>query len=270
MDRPLLNITMNIMNNKIVILTLIAAVIVSLWGSREVCAKSPMDFQVAPLASKISIYKGLAEIKNRLEESPDNIDLINQWAFIADYYGFWEETIKARTRLIEKGAGDFIVYVNLGREYMGLGEFDDAEKYLYQSLKIRPDNVFALYNLGLLYRYKGDFEQSLKFLKKASGIYPEWPEIYYELANTYLMTKQYDAAIENYTTSLELGLHDAALFENLGISYLGKKEKLKALESFEKALQTKSSDENLQKLFIAVKRSLPPDALSGAQDTSPE
>lgn len=219
-------------------------------------ARSPMDFQVAPLASKISIYKTLAQIKEELRERPDDMDLINQWAFIADYYGFWEETVKARTLLMEKGTGDFMLYVNLGREYMGLGEFQKGEKYLRQSLHIKPDNVFALYNLGLLFRYRGDFKQSLEFLKKASDVYPGWPEIYYELGNTYLMIKEYDPAIENYTASLELGLHDSALFENLGISYLGKKEKEKALDYFEKASAEKPTDVNLQKLLIAVRRSL--------------
>lgn len=232
-----------------------AVLILSVWffPVPQAFTRSPMDFQVAPFASKISIYHVFSQIKNRLKEDPENIDLLNQWAFVAEYYGFWEEMIKARTRLIEAGYGNFLVYVNLGQEYMGLGEFERGEKYLRQSLAIRPGNVFALYNLGLLFRYKGDFVRSLEFFKRASSIYPEWPEIYYELANTYVMVTDYDRAIDNYTKSLDLGMHDAALFENLGFSYLGKKEKMKALDYFEKALQKNPSDENLRKLFLAVR-----------------
>ncbi len=225
-------------------------------GPQSAWPRSPMDFQVAPLASKISIYNVLSQIKEKLRNHPRDIDVLNQWAFVAEYYGFWEETIQARTRLIEEGYGDFMVYVSLGQEYMGLGEFAAGEKHLRQSLSIRPGNVFALYNLGLLFRYKGDFPRSLEFFKRARDVYPEWPEFYYELGNTYVMIKDYDRAIDNYTKSLQLGMHDAALFENLGFSYLGKKEKLKALDYFKQALQKNPSDENLRKLFLVVKRSL--------------
>jgi tetratricopeptide (TPR) repeat protein len=198
-----------------------------------------------PSASEI-----ITEIKEQLKQNPDDLKMIGHWAFVAGYYGLWEESIEANTRLIELGDKDPTTYNNLGRAYMNLDNLTEAEKYLKKSLELQPDNFFAFHNLGLLFQFKKEFNTSIQYLKKALEISSNWPQTHYDLGNTYLGIKDYERAIQCYKKSIELGQNNADIYKKLGIAYLGKDDKDQALNYFNKALNLSPEDEALKGLFL--------------------
>lgn len=72
-------------------------------------------------------------------------------------------------------------YMMLGVAYQNLGNFDKAENYLRQAVKLSPESADPRLNLGLFYLSRGNTSKASVEFKKAIAVDPKGPLGWFEL-----------------------------------------------------------------------------------------
>ncbi|MDA3952732.1 MAG: tetratricopeptide repeat protein [Bacteroidales bacterium] len=146
--------------------------------------------------------------------------------------------------------------------YQNKGDYDDAEKYYAESLKIREklkNNALiavSLNNFGVLHRKKGEFDISKDFFFKSLSINQNLNDsislamIYNNLGLVFDNSGQYDEAITYHFKSLEirekLGVKSdiASSLNNIGIIFISTEKYNEALKYLKKSLRIKEELKN--------------------------
>ena len=93
---------------------------------------------------------------------------------------------------------------NLGWAYYNKKEYELAEKYYKDALKIEPRFVIALSGLGKTYIATGKIPESVVIFEKAVKISPSSAELYLDLADAYRLSREYKKALDAYSKVIEL------------------------------------------------------------------
>ena len=83
------------------------------------------------------------------------------------------------------GAGDFSKHYNKGIEFYKQGKYDQAGKAFEEAIKIKPNDVYALYGLGNTYYCKAKYDDAVKIYSRAIKINPEYAKVHYSLSLAY-------------------------------------------------------------------------------------
>lgn len=109
---------------------------------------------------------------------------------------------KEANRLYESPEKKAAATNNIGNAYLAMGNTQEAEHFLTESLKLSKANVekaTTYYNLGRLFRTKGDLEQSIHYHTKSvelcTSLTYEFNSSSRELMDIYLSTNQNEKAI---------------------------------------------------------------------------
>jgi tetratricopeptide (TPR) repeat protein len=86
-------------------------------------------------------------------------------------------------------------YVFMALCYRHLGQYDEAKRYLKQSLSADPNNLPTLFNLGFIARKEGDYPQSEQYLQRAVRLDKDYPEVLFELGSLKMDQKKFDQAV---------------------------------------------------------------------------
>lgn len=93
---------------------------------------------------------------------------------------------------------------NLGWAYYNKKEYDLAEKYYKDALKIEPRFAIALSGLGRTYVAMGKISDAIATFEKAVKIFPGFAELYLDLADAYRLSREYKKALDAYSKVIEL------------------------------------------------------------------
>ncbi len=93
---------------------------------------------------------------------------------------------------------------NLGWAYYNKKEYDLAEKYYQDALKIEPRFAIALSGLGKTYIATGRISEAIAALEKAVKNSPNSAELYLDLADAYRLSRKYKKALNAYKKVIEL------------------------------------------------------------------
>ena len=83
------------------------------------------------------------------------------------------------------GASDFSKHYNKGIEFYKQGKYDQAGKAFEEAIKIKPNDVYALYGLGNTYYCKAKYDEAVKIYSRAIKINPEYAKVHYSLSLAY-------------------------------------------------------------------------------------
>ena len=97
-----------------------------------------------------------------------------------------------------------LVRANLAVAYMQLGQLDEAERHLKESLKTKGDMPDAWTNLGSCLLQQGRLEESIEASLKALELMEEFAMAHNNLAVAYWELKQTDKARQHAKRALEL------------------------------------------------------------------
>jgi tetratricopeptide (TPR) repeat protein len=176
-------------------------------------------------------------------------------------------------------------YNDLGRAYLCLAEFPKGETSFKQALRIRPNNLSALYNLGVAYARQVKIEQANMVLRELQSKDPEAAkklqiEIgyahetdralesakklfeamrekrekeanYMAEGNKYFETKDYVRAIEAYKKAISVRPSSEA-YNALGVTYDALKQYSNAVSAFQEAIRIKPDDHESHYNLAAV------------------
>ncbi len=83
------------------------------------------------------------------------------------------------------GADDFSNHYNKGIEFYKQGKYDQAGNSFEEAIKIKPNDVYALYGLGNTYYCKAKYDEAVKIYTRAININPDYAKVHYSLSLAY-------------------------------------------------------------------------------------
>ncbi|MBS1259204.1 MAG: Cell division coordinator CpoB [Candidatus Scalindua arabica] len=83
------------------------------------------------------------------------------------------------------GAGEFSKHYNKGIEFYKQGKYDQAGKSFEAAIKIKPNDVYALYGLGNTHYCKAKYDDAVKIYTRAININPDYAKVHYSLSLAY-------------------------------------------------------------------------------------
>ena len=96
------------------------------------------------------------------------------------------------------------MYLNIGRCYFHIGDFDKAEYYFSKALELNVGCTIIM-SYGWLYHNKGEFQQALDFYDSICNSMDCNVFCYSQRFYTYLYLGNYDLSLENYNKAVDSG-----------------------------------------------------------------
>lgn len=111
-------------------------------------AQAPAQ-NVAKQAEKTDVEAHIAELREQLKKSPNDVSL---WTHLGNYCydsGRFDEAIEAYGRSLELAPGNPDVITDLGSMHRMKGQSAEALKYYEQAIALKPDHANAVFNKGV-------------------------------------------------------------------------------------------------------------------------
>lgn len=105
----------------------------------------------------------------------------------------YDKAIQALQKCLVKQGNDAVIYSELGRNYLALKNYAEAEKAFRKATGLEPKNRWYWAGLYDVYYETQDFNKSIPVVVKLT----EWRKEYYQedLVSLYMYTQQYDKAM---------------------------------------------------------------------------
>ena len=131
-----------------------------------------------------------------------------------------------------------------------LQQYEAAIKAYKTTLKIKDDSYAAWYNLGQCHHKIAQYKEAAKAYEKAVELKPDQAMAWYNLGNIFLEhLEKYEDAVKAYDKAVRLAPDYAAAWYSRGNALIKWAKPEDAVESYEKALALKSSEEDPELLY---------------------
>lgn len=131
----------------------------------------------------------------------------------------------------------YIMHLNLGTEYLDLGDLKDAEQELRAAEKLAPDYPLILANIGLLNLKQQRYDEAIGYLIRAILANPKEAQPHVFLAEVYEQTGHPDYAGKEYLTAVSLAPLSMIARNGLGEFYFDRGKLPQAEEQFQQSLR---------------------------------
>jgi tetratricopeptide (TPR) repeat protein len=108
-------------------------------------------------------------------------------------------------------------YVFMGLCYRHLGRYEEAKRYLKQSLSVDANSLPALFNLGFIARKEGDYLLAVQFLQRALRLDKDYPEALFEFGSLKMDQKKYGEAVPSFRHFVEVSPNPADGYYKLAL-----------------------------------------------------
>ncbi|WP_346883495.1 tetratricopeptide repeat protein [uncultured Algibacter sp.] len=105
----------------------------------------------------------------------------------------YDRAVEALLTCIELDNSIPVLYFELGKNYVKLKNFGEAENTLKKAVSKAPENEWFLDELYNFYASQNDYDKALKTVKQLVKYHPDYKE---DLASIYVKTKKYNDALE--------------------------------------------------------------------------
>jgi len=157
--------------------------------------------------------------------------------------GHWQNTIqqRLRARLVEGPLPDASAYIERGKAYRLLGEYDKANADFTQAIYLEPERDIAYYQRGILYiHYLEEYEQALNDFSQAIYLRPDTIHAYLERGSAYILVENYQRAIADFDRVLALNPPSsiaAPTYVNRGVANMYRQEYQQAIDDYTRAIE---------------------------------
>lgn len=141
--------------------------------------------------NQFDIYEIVEPIRNKINLNPKDYTNYEMLALVYDHFGMYDKAIEVLKLAIERypssGKGRHILYGNLARMYLALGQLEIAKPVIIKAIQHSPFNLTNHTHLLRYYILKGDYEQAALELKTINNIDKgkDWYEgVYIYIVNT--------------------------------------------------------------------------------------
>lgn len=184
-------------------------------------------------------------------------------AILIGYKFFWYQPayssvedyrLQTAVNNVKQFPGNASLRVELGWNYMQMGEFEAAKREFEKALKLDEGNLGANVNIAMVFAEQGDLKKSKELLTKTIKANPGAPDAHLALGQLYLQTKEYESAIHEFNFLLDLNPGTVDFVYMIGKAYEGMGDIENAKKQYEEAInyvpdfeKAKVALENLKK-----------------------
>jgi arylsulfatase A-like enzyme/Flp pilus assembly protein TadD len=148
----------------------------------------------------------------------------------------WENAAAELQKCLELNPNFDQAMAGLARALAGLEKPDEAMQWLDKALKFNPQNYRAWYERGFI-ESKTNPAAAIADMEKAVSIQPNFASLRRDLGMLHFQQKNYTEAATHLAKAADLGIHDAPLYNFLGISFSRTGQLKKAVANYKRALE---------------------------------
>lgn len=174
-----------------------------------------------------------------LMNDKDYLDIKTRIGIMLLRMGEYDRTITLCSHIASLGHESPQVLNQMGKAYSGKGNFEKSEEAYKKALELDKNNDLTLSNLGTLYLQWFRLKKNKEFHAKAVEFYgraveknPKLVPALNGLAVAFSFSGEPQKAVEYWKRALEIDPAFSNVYFNLGITYLGMKNKTQALKYF--------------------------------------
>ena len=157
---------------------------------------------------------------------------------------YWSNSFSLFEHTLSVTANNYVAYNQAGRALEVRGENEEAARYYYKALQIKPNYGHALNNIGNILIKKGKSEEAIKNYSEAIRINPGNANVYNNLGVALIQSGRFDEAIPLLRKALRIKPKYAEAHSNLGVAMVEKGRVDKAIICFQEALRIKPDYRN--------------------------
>lgn len=168
------------------------------------------------------------------------------------YIQIWRSELTLWNSVAHKHPQHSIVFLERGRAYAGLGQWDNASLDLGKSLSIDPNNPLAYNSMGVVLQQRGKVKEAYISYVKAIGLDSNYAEAYANRGMLQWQLGNSAAALNDFNRALQLAPLNPDNHNNMGIAMAELGNNSTAANHFKEALRLQpnlqSARENLKKV----------------------
>lgn len=149
------------------------------------------------------------------------------------------EAIKYYQEILEKNNDNYVISLLLGKLFVDLKDFNQAEECFEQCIKISSDKPDAYTELGKAFMAQNKYSDSIKIYRKYISIKENDYNGHFNLAGCYFQNREFKKAISEYQKAIELNPKSYNSFFNLALIYEEIQEYDTAIECYEDSILIK-------------------------------
>jgi tetratricopeptide (TPR) repeat protein len=185
-------------------------------------------YRLAVLCVEMALREQNEESKNLLQKEAIEYftqsitlkpDYVNAYIQLAYLYHFdlkqSEDAIHTLNKLIDEKPAESQAWVTLGMIYREIKKYAEAQKSLFRSISLAPDNFLAYYYLGLIANDQGKHFDAILFLNKCLKYNADYVNAYIEKAYAHRMLQEIEQAVYCYKKILEIEPGNKTALEGL-------------------------------------------------------
>lgn len=140
-------------------------------------------------------------------------------------------------------------HAGLGLARFAQNRLDPARQALERAVELDPDSASALYWLAVVYDLQGGHDRARALVERAHALSPTDARIVNNLGVSYLASQEFEKAEQAFRAAILLDPDDPALRNNLGLA-LGRQRRYgEALEAFRRGGSEQAAQNNLGYLY---------------------
>jgi len=151
-----------------------------------------------PAVNPYSNESTFDEVKRKLQEKPNDVDLLYHLADLYDRNSQYKEAIDAYKNVLKVKPDMGYAYFKMGTMYDRMNNPSEAVKTFKEAEKYMPKNPVLYNNMGVAYGKLGKYAEEVEAMKKAIRLRPNYTAARYNLGMTYLKMKNKKAATKEY------------------------------------------------------------------------
>ena len=198
-------------------------------------------------------------IKGATEISPN---LVSTWETLGMIYreistmapGALEWGIKSFEKAISLEPTNPVLYTELGKLYLILGDIPKAKDNFGKAISLKSDYVDALIQEVLISEREGNTVEAISKMEGLATTFPFNVEVLFQLGRLYFNGGRVDDAILQLESVVTLFPNHSNALYSLGIAYQRKGQKEKAISAFEKVLELNPANLDVQAKLNELKK----------------
>lgn len=196
----------------------------------------------------------LNQIKQELEEIPDDTDLLNDAGVGYYLLGEYQKSLPYLKKAAEITSSTTCLF-NLANVYSSLGKLQKSIDTYLQVLDKDPAHIGALTNLADDYERKGDMDRAHELFRYLTQLQPDEALSYFNLGNFLLRQNQHIEAAKCYEKAIKKDPGFADAYHNIAWILYRAGAFQKCKEYIEQGLKADSEHQDLRSLKNKLKNS---------------
>lgn len=181
--------------------------------------------------------EAVALINGIIEADPDVVDAYFTLGNLYFKKREFRNALDSFFRVLERRPSDAFNVINIANAYMGLGEIDEAEKFLLGVIDVIPPDSQLYYLLGNIKNLKGEYDEAIKYYEECLRLNPSSASGYNALGGIYVVQERWAEAEEYLLKAREFNPKLRDLHYNLALIQEERGELIKAVDEYKVELE---------------------------------